>query len=815
MLSRRTGYQVSGAQLSAGWEEQYGAYASAHMAKGRWRDVLAPAIADRRVVATKRGARTFFRPADLGLAVPPDPVARGRRFSPALVRLSDQGEAVVRRLAERTGFAVLSPDVETAWPDVHRKPVPARYRGRIPRLLLPSTRNGTLRRTVVRGVSVFRPAEAPDLPDPPYFIEEDRVAEAVRRAAERVGSAVPLKEVEVEIDRDPLLRLDGTASLGVVLSRLARRGKVRGLRAHRRGVRSRQYYAPTDGPPSIRAVARTTLDRRLDLIRGYWEATGGLPFSTRRIRRFARRSDPERFAREPVWAWTVALHHLARVGFLVKFRRARRRYALWAPADVWSRLPESDRRERLKDVLRQPAGLPLEPSQQLARHLRYDPGGISRNHDMRALFQLARTRKVDRSRDPAEAALAQRRPLMAAEVEALVDESHPLLPVVPLAVAMEEAARLRPQMVRSELVLVAGSDNRAWYDLERTPDADAFGAYLRALDELDLGRLRRSVDRLQEGLTAMGGPIEVAEAALAAQWQQIKHVIDRHVGRFERAVEAAPLEPLELEEARDILRSLDLLLGRLSGLRALLPVATGAPGPVEDREVPGYSLDAAWRELEPVTGYALDNPRGISARLPLVPVLPKPEMYPVRDGPGRQRVQAFDRIAYALYACSRWGGRRLRYLAGVAASSIGEGRSAAPFLETLSAGRPETHPGAIAALAIFDDPDARDALTAHLERWLAGTGPASSATAAEFATWGLAPLPFAPGADALDGPEAAVLERLQTHASDERVRSAAGAVLGFWGGTADALSVLDYFGPRPLDAERWPPAPAGEWSSGR
>lgn len=804
----RCGRAIDGKQLRDAWQRLQGAYPNAHAARGRWGDVLKPAIDAGRVVAARRGKVVYMRPADLDVPLPTC-TPRPRQFAPHLRANAARGETVIRHLVQQTGHAAMTSDILAAWPLCHGHDLPRRDRTRMQRLVEPAIADGTVLVASKRGHLLFRTYDTAAVPDPPYLSDEDRVLEALRRACTRAESAVPVEEIEMELGADASLQRRSDVQLAIVLSGMARRGRIRATRIHH--AAGRLYYSVPGLRLHIRADARTLLDRRLDVIGAYWQATGGLPFTTRRIRRYARMFDPERFTHEPFWRWTNALHHLAKRGVLVHFPRARRRYSLWAMGEDWIGVPESEQQRRMEDLLRQPAGIPVRPSKQFATQLRHDPNEVSRNHDMRVLFEVARRQRIERATTPRDAAIAHRRPLRVCDVDALVAADHPLRPTLPLAKAMEEAARLRKTMQNTELVYLAGYGTGAWYDLERTPDAVAFAAYLDALAALDLKTLERAIDQVQEARAIGTGPVHVSPHALRAQAGVLRTELEGHMRALERARQDAPLtapERADLDDLLHLVRELALRLARLD------PRHGAGPHLVRDEEITAYPLEQAWAEVQALTPYRLRTARLLPNRLPDIALVARPDLYPRRAGRGRPARNAFDRLGFVIYASERWGGPVLRYLAGLARTSSGPAHLAEPFRAALRSDAPETHLSACATLGLLDDAASRAALVTYLEEWRARAPAAMSASAAECAAWALAPLPFAPVTRALEEAARDSLTRLAADRSDPRLAHAASAALAFWRGDAPAELVLEYYGPPPPGGAPWPPVPGSGLQEG-
>lgn len=807
-LAREIGCQVRGRDLREAWREVYGEPLPPPVERGRWPRILEPAVREGRVTMERVGERYLYSPAGQALPRPTSGRPRThRRFSEALQERARRGEAAVRAATKHHGRAVTGPEWRAFWEAVHGEPLEPSWWDRLDRLLEPSVQEGRILRRRKGTRRLYVPAEAAHLPDPQYLSDSARVREAVRRAAGTYESAVPHDVVALELQVDPELRLQGNVPLGTLLSGLRQRGEIHGIRLHDRGPATRWYYYPRGTSYRVRREVRLPMDQRWDVIQGFWRSNGGLPFTTRALRRYARRTRPDLFQEEPYHAWTLALHHLERWQKLIKLERRRRRYALWAPREEWLALAETERQTRLRDVLRDSASPAKESVGDFALRRSLDPPFVSKNNDMRALFGLAQERRAAAEADEERRRLMAARPLTCQDVDAWVPADHPLRPTGPLAVALKEAARLRPGMIRSELVQVGLHRGRAYYALEDSGEATAFVAFRRALEAVDVRALRRASEDLEQSVAArpaaalpVAGPI--VRARRDALWAKIRYL----EARLRRTRAEAAILVEERDAAEERLEELAHLAGRLEALERALPAGPPPEAPSEEGgaeeallSLPTYDLHEAWQEVSRVERYALATGRALPSRLKIVPAVPAegPAEAPAPGGGrgGRAKTTDFDRLRYAAYAMERWCGPRLRVLAGLAASTMGELRRLAPFLEALEGDDPAEHAAAVAVLALFDTSEAREALATYLEAFAeAPEARSRSAPAAEFAALGLLPLPFGGQAAELAPREAQALEVAARNASDQRVAQAAQLTERVWQGGVGPEEAAELYG---------------------
>ena len=804
-LAEQTGAQVPASMVRAKWAEAYpGRPVPNTVQRRRWGRLFGPGVTAGRIRKGKVQGQCLYSPADQDLPLP-EPY-QGRTFSAALVERSRAAERALAEAVRRHGHAVTGAQCRAVWEAVNDAPFRPNWQRRWKRLLAPGIQAGRVVVRVREGKrhrNLFLPVSQKHLPNPRWTTDEDRIREALRRACRRYESAVPHDLVALEVQAAPDLHLEGKIGPANVLGNLRRRGEIHGIRVHHRGASPRWYYLPNDRSLRVRVEVRLPMDRRWDAVQAFWQANGGLPFSTRALRRYLNREEWTVFEDDPNHAWTLALHHLERLGVILKFPRHRRRWALWAPRAAWERLDPAERNARLHDVLRETSG-PIDgsdPDVELRR--RYDPGFVSRNNNMRVLFERARNQIVAREPDPQRRRILEARPLTAGEVSAEVDEDHPLRPEGDFALAMVEAARLRPGMVRTELQAVALVKGRAYYELGPSESGAAYVRWKTAREAADVPSCRAAVGLLRQANTqADSAALPVASGVLRARRDDLVARCSDVREELEVAQRDASLLEEERTDAAARMEELEHLVEALHDLR----IADSPPSAQQradehldwDRRVPTYDIGRAWEEVSLLELYGERPPRELPALLPGVPVVDLgPEATGAGEGAekaGRPQTTDFDRLGYVAYALQRWCGRRLRLVAQLATWTMGELRVMEPFLGALENDRPTTHAGAAAVLALFGEPAARSALVRYVERHLE-EDPAVALPAVELGLLGLLPMPFGPGQDRLGERERAVLTQVWSEAADSRLRSVADSVLGIWDGDVDPEVGRELYGP--------------------
>lgn len=783
---------VPASEMRQAWIESFGAENLPYsIRRGKWRVVLGPALEDGRVVRCVREGHAYYTLPQWRESEP----APRRVFSTRLKEQSEAGVRALRCAVDHLGTGALGRHIGLYWKEANGTPPPPEFVKslRWRRALEPAIQDGTV--TAMRSGPhvIFRPAERPELPDPLWPYDSDRVEEALRRINEALESAVPVELVEVELAADLRLGLDGTIRVCDVLGNLQRLRRIGATRLRPQG---RQYYYVLGGHSRVRRAARRTLEARLDMIRAYWRANGGRPFTTRAIRRFARHSDPELFEGEPYYSWTGALSYLASRGELVEIAKARRRYALWAPKGAWSALTHTERAERLHDPLRDTAGRPQLPTKSYLVAKKHDPFFVSRNNDMRVLFQTARRTLAFSTPDAGQARILAQRPLRSRDVDTLVDPDHPLRPDVGLSAAMWEATRMRKGMRRTELVHVGHAGHYEYYDLVRRAASALYVAFRRALYDAEPPRLGRDVAGFSTRVQDQVGTLApVAAEVLRAQGVALLAEVGTLREELERRAAGVRLLDVERADVAEVLEDLVWLGGwtrvALDRVGPGTDELEGHANAVMQRGEP-YPIERAWAEVQPFLKVRLRTPRMLPNVVSRVETLHVP---PVHTGrPGHPIETNLDRIAWACYAASRWGGRIFAHLARTAANTIGPLRTPEPFTEALEQTSPEHHMGLVAALAMFADPESRAALVRYLWRGVQGDPHAVSYGAVELAAHGLAPLPFAARSYTLAPDEGAVLEAVRDHGPDQAVREAARRVLSVHGPDPDPEALRALYG---------------------
>lgn len=854
---QRHGHLVRGADILAAWAEANGEPPDAREAlEGRWERLLQFAVgageayqqrdpAHREVLWGLRAAGE--------LAAPPPRAPAPRVFGPSLVARGAPAEAAVRRAADRHGRLVTVPEIaeELARPPVDTRdganaavaggtPSPGATfpPGRIARLLEPALAAGRVVALRDGGNVYYGPADAPTLAPPTLRERSDlaQVEEALRRAVSAACGAVPSGAVAATIAAAPDLAL-GSSTVGVShhLRILAREGRAIGVRptgtsrARTTGGRgTRVYYTTPEGPAAVADRYRLEMDRHRRAVQGLWRATGR-PFTTRVVRAYAASQLAERYdggaRREDPRAWTNAMLHLERLGELVAFRPAGRRWVRWAPAAAWHALAPDEQARRLEDAYRV-VDEPSNGAHLTAGELEAPGGGgderanarpvlavdapardvafVSRNENVRTLVALAKREAAIAA--GADSALVASRPVTLTQLrDAAALAPHLLGGAKDARILVREAVRMRPGM-RRPAVVRAGVVGRTMYvDLELTPEGRALIQLRQLLWEFQHLRHQASLERLREvSDLSDAGVHPMPGAALAAWAMAIARDAARHAALL---AAAASRVPLRAEEDQEVARAIVILEERARTAEAVRarygdgdadtttvdardPALAATPS--EEYEVAGVGAATAattptsrsweedplvidtrvaWEQVAEVADFELSSPRLLQTRVKsIVPVLRRPDLAYRAGGKSRQVVVFLDRIAFAAYAATRWAGAGWATVAVHGLRVLGASRDRVSLCHALaSVSDVRTHAGAAAALALFDDAPSRAALAEYLSCHTAverqGGTPAPTA-ALVAAAYGLAPKPVGGLASALAERERAALVDLATTRQD-------------------------------------------------
>lgn len=820
----RAGFQACGRDIEAAWPRVHDGQPAPRSIYGQWQRTLGPALDAGRVIQTKTGGYTYYTVvAHTFLPIPSSP----RQFGPELEARSLRVEALVRASSERAGAMVNGRAITGAWKQQFpaEQVEPANWG----RTLEPGIAAGRIRIETHNGCHFYAPSDRPDLNPPRWHSDLVRVEEAVRRASDRCGSAVLLERIRSELEADAELELDSARLMTQTLGSLVSLERVRTVRPFSREVGGRLYYALTEGPKFVRSVAEHHLDKRMRAVQSLWRATGGTPFTTRAVRMYAEQRASLRIDEDPPYAWTNALHQFERNGEIVRVQSIEARWVLWALATEWTDCPPITRANRLQRLDRRLAYSLLPPQSSAGKIVspsearspegtghdtteRYsedsethvmprggiDTAFVSQGQNLRTLVRHAKATAGATATDTVERGILTRRPVRVSQVRD-VSRQHSLLQPgrnIDFGTALREATRVRPGMVRAPIWRVGQVANYWLYDLERTPEGDRYVQYLRALWRMRwyAGTISRSIEQRLHLLEQaweqnINRSIPVGGSILKARARLLKTEVGVRMEALRGAADATELLAAETE-------ALECLLDRAARVKNRAEQMVGDANGAGDSLfvwTPDWVIDTtrAYAEIVGVSGLELRSVRTISSRFSLVDTLTLDEITGIeshrQQTKGRAVTTWFDRVAFALYAATRWGGAFTATVAHHAWNALGDLRDPAPVVSTLrSLEEANAHLGAAASLALMDTAVARTALLDYLSHALdrsAGDGTLAGPVI-EVAAYGLGPNPFGGLATGLSTEERKTLEIL-TERGGERVAWLAARSLRVWESAPD------------------------------
>jgi hypothetical protein len=561
-----------------------------------------------------------------------------------------------------------------------------------------------------------------------------KVEEALHRAVVRSGGPVPHERVAAEIDGCAELTLDADAhTLGYYLATLERTGRAPVVRPVWAGPR-RRYYTVPFGPMTGVVGDDVVMGRRRKAIAQLWKASGGRPFTTAALRDFSESNPDLRIDNDPKMGWTNALQHLEALNEVEGIRDEEERWVRWAPASEWSKLSQLEQIEKLRDDYRvvPERGAAASSVQRGNDRLglrrdacALDVAYISKNFDMRTVLKIAHVHRLDSAVDPRLHTILDRRPLTVADIAAAAEHFVHLTRAEELTSRLSDASRLRKGMVKGAITRVGRVGRRTFFALEASSDGRALVHSLRVIRSLD--RLLRSdaVGRLQQvEMWSAEGVTPVPPALLAYRGRLLRERFTQLLNELDRNRAYAPMLPEESARA-------DHVQG--AGLEA-----KGTANAVEQRAarrsggdyefaVPPTDIPADLVEVEEAAvfvaeleRYRMANKRELIGRVPTVGIgaeVAQRIEARIRQGKGRRSETALDRVGFALYAATRWGGATWKNVSAAAINCMGEVRNAEPFIELLErASTDACHGGLLSSLALFDTGAARAAIARYIHR---------------------------------------------------------------------------------------------------
>ncbi|MBB4637514.1 hypothetical protein [Longimicrobium terrae] len=733
------------AELHEAWTSRFADRGAPGGSAWEWKKALEPAVRAGRVTVVRRGNELYFgvngHPACV-LPAPPLP-----RWSDQTLSQCARTERAVESAVALTGAMATTVEVCEAWERLFGSPPPQRLRNRMYEALEPAVVLGRVRvASRLTHAFLFAPIARMELLPRPYISDMERVEEAVRRATERLSSAVLVEEVASEAERDSELRLQArVATLSTLLESLVVWDRAIVVRSRRRGGRCRKYYAMPWGPNWVSGLAEHHLDRRLRAARALWNASRGRPFTTTALRNYANSHARYRTEGDPPWAWVSALQCLHDDGELVRMAEADSFHVRWAPAREWNALAPADRDRALRDGLRSSVcDMESEPADALAPEAPLDVAFVSIAQDMRALVLHAKAHVLASESDPDRRRILRSRPVTVRDVRRVAKNLPRLVPRtgISLGVYLQDAGRTKNGHRRPPVICLGVVRNCAFYDTRATPAGNAYVAYRLALRDATPAPLRKSCSTLSDAVALhTSGVIPLSEEILDWRAEALARKIGDCRARLASACAATALLDEESAQTAALDASLVALeekVRRLRSLSSCTPLRATVEGPLDVVE--------AWRSLEGL--YSMPDglhERMLSARF-TVPVIRGPIVRPARRRGGRPVEIRMDRIEFIRYAHARFGNGRSGHFVAQGCHALGDLRTPEPFIAALcDARRTSAHTLAAGALGLLDDPESRDALAEYIVRACEGgerCAPGTSLPACEAAVYGLAPLPF-------------------------------------------------------------------------
>lgn len=749
-----------------------------------WTRAFAPAVESGRVVATKQGTAIFYRFGIGMLALPERPSRPRVTGSDVALRLHRVSRALERAVSA-AGAMVRANAVRAFWSDAEGD-APSFDIVRLDLALLET--EGSVRAVRSGRHAYYAPALLPDLRPSAFDSDLRRVEEAVARATKHWSSAVPVGEVEREVDRDPLLHLQGAAPVSTLLKSLREHSRVRTATRHNPGAREYKYYAPPDGPHWVRGEVELAMDRRRRAVRDLWRRCGGRPFTTRCVRLFAKTRAGYRLDGFPPYAWTNALHVMHRDNFLVRLESEDGWHCRWAIVSDWNALGTAEREKLMVDVCGR------DPNNVTFARPAEDPSMISRREDMRALVLAAKTGRRTEESDAEVARIVAARPVALRELR----ESRHLRPHLRLTrrgkfgtALVTEAVRAEFRRKRKPVARIGVVGRERFIDTEHTPGNAAYLRYANALHAVQVGRHQSALRRWAEARElAMCGRVPIPSVVLNAR------ASSSAAAARARATElrAACLSPdvllfdEERSEALAIAVQLDAIAEQF-GCSAD-PIPDVGPG-LEWGRLVAIDDAIAWEQLREHLAWKVRHPGSLAIRSTMMRTVDAALLADPNPTRVRQRAAKhyLERVDFALYASWRCGGASLSAAARRAMHIAGLLRDPRPFACALEQeSEAPAHDGMATVLGFFDEPGARRSLVRYIHGYFDNR--AGTILGVEAAVYALARSPFGGCTTRLEPDERDALVRTQMDAMDARARWTASRVLTSWDQQWDQQQLL-------------------------
>lgn len=723
----------------------------------------------------------------------------GPDFAPATRRLSSQGVKALRLAESVHRRPVRGREIADAWPEANGEQLEERRSWRMRRVLGPAIADGFVKVRNDGGKLFFAHRDSSEGGIPRFTSDQARMQEAVRSAAVRYDSAVPLELIREEVQANPELTPDGVAPISNHLSNLLRDGGAVLVPGPLRSAGGRNYYSFSGGPEDVRPEVLVIADLRTLIVQELWEAAGWIPFTTRALRLFATDREPDRFADDPESAWTNHLQLLVRSGDVVPVGARSRRAVRWAIAREWRTLLPDQQAALLAEPLLDPAfdararrsGGSLDPTFVTS---------VSRNDQLRKLVLVTMRELASRESRSDQAEIISTRPVSAKQVRALVGaggrESYAGVQTSEVVRGLREASRARAGTKNPAVFAVGVVGRDTYYDVAANPEGKAYVAFLLLSREFEAFRGGDPIGRLVHALTlSSGGVLPIGTYIEQARVVRMLASLERWRERIDAVQSEARLLRVEQHRLHEWLEWIGRAEARVTPWRA----STGPSSEVQpEDEVERLDVAEAFHELREFVDLSLQSPRHLQGRLQSIRgagalVEPPSDEVP-KAAAGRPVEKYFERISYVGYTVRRWGGPRFGALVGLAVHVAGDLRHPAPFAETLMWDSLETHAGAAAVLGILDDPASREVLVAYLRRVMEGGVEGRSPdllASVETAVLGLAPLPVGGRAQRITEEERKVLGQLIEWTEDAVLQETARVALRAWDESWSAEALME------------------------
>jgi hypothetical protein len=634
---------------------------------------------------------------------------------------------LLEHLTERTGAMVTGRTLNRAWADVLGYPLPSRFYGRWSRVFEADILSGSIRVDDSKGLSHYAPGTAATVQRPQYGSDRERVVEALTRAVREANGAVPIEHVQAMITGDAALTLQVThRPLSAQLQSLMRTKQIIIVRLQATG-RSPAYYTLPEGPHWVRASSQRRTDQRWRACQLYWRVTGGVPFTTSAVRKYAATRPSLRIEHDTVCGWANGLQRLRETGHLIRVGVRTGHAVRWALRREWGALDEAERSLRLHDPRRALTTPAVAEMLQLA----HDTAFVSRNYNTQAVLMHAKACAA--SVAPAgsqERDLLRSRPVSMSELRRAAAITRLIPHTGPKFVASVHSAALMAKNVTTTAIVSMGCAGRtSYFDLERTVENEAFIAFaqLRAngLPTRSLARELRDIDFAD--VCHARQLVPSAPRILTGRAAIVWHACASALSQVRVALDTAPLLDEERHWCETKVTELITMQDRTEQLWCahMRPPTNesiaDAPTLISAlcTDVPVVDTAEAWAAISAAANFDLVNARELVARVGgiVAIVTREPKAQSVSHPAMGRRVRKYiERLGFKAYAAMRWSDPVWGEFYASAMHTLGLLRDPAPLIATLrDEGATLAWPSTIIALGALDTPASRMAVASFAD----------------------------------------------------------------------------------------------------